>query len=592
MRALQLGAVSLLASTCYGSPLQQVGGDLVERQSPGPGSYFAITGATGGVHPRLEVRDLEKTGQMWNLFLLAIKGFQEMDQKDIVSWYQIAGKKPWDGVTGTTEGRSESQRGYCPHFNLLFGTWHRPYLALFEQQLQTVAKQIADQFPTDTRSAYQDAANKLRVPYWDWAKAVPDSEPVVPTALSNDKVQVTFPNGTTSEIVNPLFEYRFHPLDNTEINADGCSTVFTRDGPRGGDPEVCATSPMTIRRGKPTSDHVSLNKDLRRILPGQRTSLYTMLSNWQHFNTFSNDGTCSQVGPVLGSLETLHNPIHTNNWPGHMSPPAVSAFDPMFWLHHANVDRQMALHQALYPDTYIEPCEAATPTYTINVGDILDKDSPLTPFHKNAQGDFWTSANSRNIRDMGYTYPELASNPSNATLIASIKSQYQDVVTLKTTKSKRADAPVPTNGTLYLAQITFPVFGFPDGKGSSQPYNILTFLGEVPEDPKKWLEADSFVAITSTIGGRKMQGDQKATFMVDLEAALAKKGKSAEDEGVVEFLKGNLKWRLGLGEFEFTREDIKGVEVKLVSTVVEYSNREDVFDRHVGGYTEYGLVDV
>jgi tyrosinase len=91
---------------------------------------------------------------------------------------------------------------------------------------------------------------------------------------------------------------------------------------------------MTIRRGKPTSDHARLNEDIRRILPNQRRTLYSILSQYQHFNTFSNDGTCS-IGRVVGSLETLHNPIHVNNWPGHMSPASVSAFDPMFWLHHA-----------------------------------------------------------------------------------------------------------------------------------------------------------------------------------------------------------------------------------------------------------------
>lgn len=92
MKLLQLAAIPLLALRCYGSPLQERADGLVERQNPGPGSYFAITGATGGVHPRLEIRDLEKTGQMWNLFLLAMKGFQDMDQKSIASWYQIAGE--------------------------------------------------------------------------------------------------------------------------------------------------------------------------------------------------------------------------------------------------------------------------------------------------------------------------------------------------------------------------------------------------------------------------------------------------------------------------------------------------------------------
>jgi tyrosinase len=97
MRLTALAAASLLASACDASPLHPFTSEVVKRQEPGPGSYYPITGATGGVHPRLEIRELEKTGQMWNLFLLAMKGFQETDQSDIDSWYSVAGihGMPW-----------------------------------------------------------------------------------------------------------------------------------------------------------------------------------------------------------------------------------------------------------------------------------------------------------------------------------------------------------------------------------------------------------------------------------------------------------------------------------------------------------------
>lgn len=58
-----------------------------------------------------------------------------------------------------------------------------------------------------------------------------------------------------------------------------------------------------------------------------------------------------------------------------MTPTAVAAFDPIFWLHHANVDRHLALHQALYPDTFVESCAAEFPTYTIETGTILNAES-------------------------------------------------------------------------------------------------------------------------------------------------------------------------------------------------------------------------
>jgi tyrosinase len=86
-----------------------------------------------------------------------------------------------------------------------------------QQRLQTVAQTIANSFPPSTKARYQDAAIKLRVPFWDWAKALPTDQPIVPTAISNEKVQVTFSNGTSASINNPLLDYNFHPLDNTQI---------------------------------------------------------------------------------------------------------------------------------------------------------------------------------------------------------------------------------------------------------------------------------------------------------------------------------------------------------------------------------------
>ena len=58
-----------------------------------------------------------------------------------------------------------------------------------------------------------------------------------------------------------------------------------------------------------------------------------------------------------------------------MSPTAVTAFDPMFWFHHANVDRQLALYQAVFPDTYMGSCASDTPTFTVERGEILTANS-------------------------------------------------------------------------------------------------------------------------------------------------------------------------------------------------------------------------
>ena len=95
MKLLYAVAASMLASLGHGSPFPS----FAERQVPG--SYYAITGATGGVHPRLEIRELQKNGEMWNLFLLALSEFEGLNQNDIDSYYQIAGihGQPWYGHT-------------------------------------------------------------------------------------------------------------------------------------------------------------------------------------------------------------------------------------------------------------------------------------------------------------------------------------------------------------------------------------------------------------------------------------------------------------------------------------------------------------
>ena len=56
---------------------------------------FSVIGAAslgdGSVHPRLELRELEKNPDQWNIFLLGLKRFQEVDMSDKLSYYQIAG---------------------------------------------------------------------------------------------------------------------------------------------------------------------------------------------------------------------------------------------------------------------------------------------------------------------------------------------------------------------------------------------------------------------------------------------------------------------------------------------------------------------
>ena len=114
----------------------------------------------------------------------------------------------------------------------------------------------------------------------------------------------------------------------------GCP-LFTGGGtPSGGLPQVCQELNRTIRASQTASDHPALNNKLRSILPSQRTLLYNILSQYQTFTQVASAQTCDGSAKI-GTLENLHNPIHNANFPGHMSPSGATAFDPMFWMHHA-----------------------------------------------------------------------------------------------------------------------------------------------------------------------------------------------------------------------------------------------------------------
>jgi tyrosinase len=103
--------------------------------------------------------------------------------------------------------------GYCPHHSNYFPTWHRAYVALFEQVLQQNAIQQVNKFPNGaTKQRYMAAATSMRSPYWDWTQNTGGS--AFPSLFTNPMVQVTMAQNNRAvkkTIPNPLYQYRFKP---------------------------------------------------------------------------------------------------------------------------------------------------------------------------------------------------------------------------------------------------------------------------------------------------------------------------------------------------------------------------------------------
>lgn len=292
---------------------------------------FAITGATGGVQPRLEIRQMFRDNPtQWNLYLLALRQFQGNQPSYITSWYQIGGihgspQTAWDGVQQSGPGV-----GYCTHSSNLFPCWHRPYLALFEQKLQQAALYVANQFPAgNTRDSYLNAANTMRMPYWDWAAAPASGLPTLPLVVSQKYVTVHTPTGDQT-IINPLFRYDFHPVPNSPDAFSPYGAPFSQWA-------VTFRYPTTTQPGAVSQNNLAQNTlDNNRI--SQRQSLYNWFTLCPNYDQISNDQPAGSSSSCHISLESLHNNIHVwiggPNY-GHMTIVPVSAFDPTFMLHHA-----------------------------------------------------------------------------------------------------------------------------------------------------------------------------------------------------------------------------------------------------------------
>ncbi len=124
--------------------------------------------------------------------------------------------QPWD--TPNAKGH-----WYCAHRTTLFGTWHRPYLALYEQRLyETMLELIPKEFAKEDEGAMIHAAKTWGLPYWDWAVKRPDWNPTdpddpknreplvdlnVPYILTQETVYVRGKMGTVDPMPNPMWEF-------------------------------------------------------------------------------------------------------------------------------------------------------------------------------------------------------------------------------------------------------------------------------------------------------------------------------------------------------------------------------------------------
>ncbi|KAL2131576.1 hypothetical protein VTI74DRAFT_4873 [Chaetomium olivicolor] len=566
----------------------------------------------GDIHLRQEIRQLEQDQDLWTLYILALSMMQYTDQSSPTSYYAIAGihgepHHTWGGVEPVP---GNENTGYCTHSSVLFPTWHRPYLALYEQTLHGLAQMIAGFWPEKERQRYLDAARRFRIPYWDWAATPPSGQSVFPDSIGgNSFVDVNGPNGF-QRIANPLYSYSFRPLDTSAFRSTPWN-YWTRTlrSPSGTGPDAQSNNSM-----------VRMNMDQNRPSIAQR--LYTMFSSYSNYTTFSNNA----MGQQFDSLESIHDTIHTiiggidSSAPGHMAYVPWSAFDPIFFLHHCMVDRIFAIWQTLYPNAWITPTPAVLNSYTTYQGDMQTSSTALTPFFSNENGTFWTSDGVRDISKFGYTYPELmrgmsstrvkslakqavnrlygSFSPANLFLkglhTRDVKGSGQNVARSEAVTVKEDRIFKSGHYHEWIANVKI------EKQALDGTFAVHFFLGCPPIDPASWTSSPNHVGTMGVFSSGKDDQDEgkygsaqrreekknhahevPVSGTVPLTAALIKKvmaGElaSLEPEDVGPYLEKNLEKRvLGPEGQVWDVQCIRGMKIRVANSVVKAPESEE-----------------
>jgi hypothetical protein len=232
------------------------------------------------VFVRQDAWQLGPPAQPWDPYSLAyaraVREMQSRPADDPTSWaFQGA-------IHGTRDPDPRPEFNMCQHFSWFFLPWHRMYIACFEQIVRAIA--VAQGGPAD-----------WALPFWNWS---------VNRALPPAFREATLPDGSP----NPLrVEARNAGIDQgaqlpaATVAADYALGFAGFVSPR----ESARGAWDTGFGGGPEEPDVHFGST-----PGA-------LEDWPH----------NHLHVLIGGADGL------------MTDPDTAALDPIFWLHHANVDR-------------------------------------------------------------------------------------------------------------------------------------------------------------------------------------------------------------------------------------------------------------
>ncbi|KAI4202482.1 MAG: hypothetical protein LQ350_002565 [Teloschistes chrysophthalmus] len=287
------------------------------------------------------------------------------------------------------------------------------------------------------------------------------------------------------------------------------------------------------------------------------------------------------------SINAFHNTVRYPDANGQSQPDLVNK--QLQANAASNVDRLFALWQAVYPEANVSPQINDVGTYTNDPGKSEDGNTPLTPFHSDDSGNFWTSSKVWSTKTFGYAYPEIIDwGVNRSQLTTNVKARLNALYNPTGSIPQRS---VSTDGSssLTLTPNSMNVQWFANIRINrsdiASPFFVHFFLGSPPVDPATWSFDPSLIGSHSVIDTPLLRSRISAFPMygqIPLNHALLEAGHAdLAPEKIVPLLTSGLNWRLqGTNDSSLNISAVPSLKIHVVAQAVKPRVAEDEFPEY------------
>ncbi|UII31193.1 tyrosinase family protein [Fulvivirga ulvae] len=235
---------------------------------------------------------------------------------------------PYDSIS-PLKGWNSCPHMYPTHQQLNFLTWHRLYIYYYERNIRHHIANGGAGLP----GLGDSLANQFSLPYWDYTDQGDMPKPFTVKSYTFETVKL---------VENPLYEIGRSPtlMDREPIDYSSSDSIAVTL-PDGSVKNLCI---KTMEQALDVNDFLSL-PDVSEFSRGLEDRMHNVMHDY--------------IGGAVDSLDLTHdlyNRIYqsTKSGFGLMGQIPSAGFDPIFFLHHSNVDRMFAAWEATYGPITIE----------------------------------------------------------------------------------------------------------------------------------------------------------------------------------------------------------------------------------------------